>query len=61
MKPDWKDAPEWVQWLAQDSRGCWFWYEEKPEKSKTLWMASNGEWTPYIYCEWDKTLEGRPQ
>lgn len=30
MKPDWKDAPEWAQWLAMDGDGCWFWFEAKP-------------------------------
>lgn len=29
-KPDWKDAPEWAQWLAQDSDGEWYWFEVKP-------------------------------
>lgn len=30
MKPDWKDAPEWAMWLAQDCNGDWYWFEEKP-------------------------------
>lgn len=30
MKPDWKDAPEWAQWLAQDSDGDWWWYAVEP-------------------------------
>ena len=25
MKPDWKDAPEWANYLAQDPFGRWFW------------------------------------
>jgi hypothetical protein len=29
-KPDWKDAPKWAQWLAMDSDGEWWWFEEKP-------------------------------
>jgi hypothetical protein len=30
MKPDWKDAPEWANWLAMDEDGEWFWRESKP-------------------------------
>ena len=32
-KPDWKDAPEWAQWLAQNNAGDWWWYPagESPE------------------------------
>ena len=30
MKPLWKEAPVWAQWLAQDSHGAWGWYEHKP-------------------------------
>lgn len=29
-KPDWKDAPEWAQWLAMDACGCWQWFSKKP-------------------------------
>lgn len=25
--PAWKDAPDWANWLAQDSGGSWYWYE----------------------------------
>jgi len=31
MKPEWKDAPKWANWLAQDANGDWYWYKEKPE------------------------------
>jgi hypothetical protein len=30
MKPDWKDAPGWANWLAQDDSGYWYWYENRP-------------------------------
>ena len=29
-KPDWKDAPEWANYLAMDSEKDWRWYEFKP-------------------------------
>jgi len=28
--PDWKDAPNWAKYLAMDSNGNWYWYENKP-------------------------------
>ena len=31
MKPSWKDAPEWAQWLAMDKAGNWFWFQREPE------------------------------
>lgn len=42
MKPDWKDAPEWAQWLAQDPCGDWFWYENKPYFGESEWVSSGG-------------------
>jgi hypothetical protein len=30
MKPSWKDAPEWAQYLAQDTNGRWYWWEIEP-------------------------------
>ena len=30
MKPDWKDAPEWANYLAMDEDGYWCWYLRKP-------------------------------
>lgn len=38
-KPDWKDAPEWANWLAQDKCGEWFWYEYKPDLRGSTWSA----------------------
>ena len=31
MKPSWKDAPEWAQYLAMDEDGHWLWYANEPE------------------------------
>ena len=39
MKPDWKDAPEWAQWLAMDRNGEWYWHELEPEPNEFY-----GEW-----------------
>jgi hypothetical protein len=29
-KPKWEDAPDWANYLAQDSCGRWYWYKEEP-------------------------------
>ena len=29
-KPSWDDAPDGVQWMAQDKDGSWSWFFEKP-------------------------------
>lgn len=60
MKPDWKDAPEWAQWLALDENGQWCWHEEKPQRLHNKWesdkriCASQIESTSWLY-----SLEGK--
>lgn len=63
LKPDWKDAPKWAQWLAQDEDGAWWWYEGQP-------IAFNNGWCPIKGADgdvqlaqvknWRETLEARP-
>lgn len=36
MKPDWKDAPEWAQWLAGDTQG-FVWSEKEPDFVDGMW------------------------
>lgn len=65
MKPDWKDAPDWAQWLAMDSDGVWYWYETEPEKQLMgAWYLSRAEGrmeeAVLTDSSWDKTLEPRP-
>lgn len=71
-KPDWKDAPDWAMWLAQDNDGRWFWWGEKPVVTgghEDFWMPedpnpdakfcrSGKDGKPPI--DWTKTLEPRP-
>lgn len=73
-KPDWKYAPDWAMWLAQDgkSRGGYFcWFASKPKKAikHDLWLAdfhagsgkfqiANGLFLPAK--DWTETLEPRP-
>lgn len=66
MKPDWKDAPEWARFLAQDSDGEWFWYENEPRPQH----GHSGTWDNHlggkvhnatvVWFPWEKTLERRP-
>ena len=64
-KPDWKDAPYWAGWLAQDWSGRWYWYETRPRSYSIRWgrgdefmLASYG---PGLTNEkWRESLERRP-
>jgi hypothetical protein len=48
MKPDWKDAPEWAQWLAMDPDGSWWWFEHEPIVEFDEWISTPvGE---YLYA-----------
>lgn len=61
MKPDWKDAPEWAQWLAMDGGGRWYWYEMRPTfiVSEGRWMAGrNGRLAAMAGL--NPTCEARP-
>lgn len=68
--PDWKDAPEWANWLSQDSGGNWFWFEHPIYAS-----ADDGVWYEQdefdgMVClageaaecnpEWRTTAQARP-
>lgn len=63
-KPDWKDSPEWANWLAQDKDGGWFWFVYKPVLTDTNWYDPN---ETHAYTgnvsgsrSWKKSLEPRP-
>lgn len=63
MKPDWKDAPEWANWLAMDDGGEWWWYELKPayKKQFSFWMETCGKTEVALPCiSGDESLEARP-
>lgn len=66
MKPDWKDAPEWAEWVAQDADGTWWFYGYKPRPWLGMcWMTSHpmGRQHPHKSepnKNWRKTLENRP-
>ena len=64
MKPDWKDAPEWANYLAMDTDKRWFWYENEPELCRYGWNPANGRMQEAVQGAslWDikQTLEERP-
>lgn len=66
LKPDWKDSPEWAQWLAQDSNGKWFWYEREPLVHFQTWDADLKAESSRVaeaksdLVPWRETLECRP-
>jgi hypothetical protein len=47
MKPDWKDAPGWANWLAMDDDGRWSWSAKKPS-----WDEEEGCWWTTKYWEY---------
>lgn len=64
MKPDWKDAPDWANWLSMDSDGAWWWHENEPHINEYgFWDVEDdaGEKTSAYPYNWKKTLEARPK
>lgn len=54
IKPDWKDAPEWANYLAQDECGAWWWYECEPS-----YCSFNNCWFEILSCRFEEaTLPG---
>jgi len=60
-KPEWKDAPEWANYLAMDWIGDWYWYHEKPRLSDSTWETGGAvRLATHSYHGWQQSLEGRP-
>jgi hypothetical protein len=62
VKPDWKDAPYWCQYLACDLDGMWVWHEYAPmQRSNGTWV-SKGRTLDAIPLNdnWRETKEKRP-
>lgn len=66
-KPDWRDAPEWANYLAQDECGSWYWFEHEPIKMHARFEIdySGGNQRSRAamavsYPNWQETLECRP-
>lgn len=70
MKPEWSEAPEWANWLAQDLNGSWYWYASRPSEGVTHWRAADVTGQSLVPSvarykgndepEWKETLEERP-
>ncbi len=64
MKPDWKDAPSWANYLAQDEDGDWYWYEKEPRQSCSYWVAQKCTEIQYVSTantDWRETLENKAE
>jgi hypothetical protein len=62
MKPDWKDAPDWANWLAMDDDGEWYWYSIEPHLADDCWVSDASKLS-YAgrQVRWDLSLSERPQ
>jgi len=61
MKPDWKNAPEWANYLAQDEDSRWWWFSSKPKEGDTNWYESEGKsYMASTSKNWTESLEQRP-
>jgi hypothetical protein len=49
MKPDWKDAPKWANYLVMEPNGTWWWFQEKP----MFFNKREGVWSTRWYGFWD--------
>ena len=63
LKPSWKDAPEWAEWIAMDDDGEWNWHMTKPSIISPAyhWIASNRIRPVSVIDGWKDTLERRPE
>ena len=62
-EPSWDTAPDWANWLAQDSCGRWFWYSREPSYNKDrVWRTEgvNGRALIASIKGAEKTLQQRP-
>ena len=62
-KPDWKDAPEWARYVAQDADKSWFWHQKEPRLRARDWASDGrilGCGKPDPDESWMDTLERRP-
>jgi hypothetical protein len=68
MKPSWKDAPSWAQWLAMDQGGSWYWYEVEPKldpcEPNTMWVIGKDrtktQHAAWFDEGWETSKEPRP-
>lgn len=59
-KIDWSTAPEWAKYVAMDSSGEWFWFEEKPNCLSNIWLGGKSQTVRFNNSDWKDTLQERP-
>jgi len=62
-KPDWKDAPEWANYLAMDQNGDWYWFENLPSINRDVWASPEKATLAQKSSnhQWKDSVEERPQ
>ena len=40
MRPESKQFPSWMRWIAQDADGVWWGYEHEPHLADTAWYEN---------------------
>lgn len=63
--PDWRTAPQWACYMAQDLNGGWWWYECRPTPSPSGGWMSSQPGSRIQRCEtanpdWRQTIQSRP-
>ena len=64
MKPDWRDAPPWADWLFfQNTERKWYWCENEPKLTGTINPVWNfgGRCEEAFIRDWKNSLERRPK
>lgn len=59
--PDWKRAPAWAKFVAMDSSGAWWWYEERPVLAEGIgiWTAGGTRTEAVKFPGWPASLSAR--
>lgn len=59
IKPEWKTAPEWANYVAMDACGKWFWFENEPvlDAAEKVWRPNQGKNAEAVH--WTETSERR--
>jgi hypothetical protein len=60
-RPDWKNAPDWANYLAQDANGGWWWYDDSLKSSVKSWLNGTRHAAAMAVFNWRETLERRPE
>lgn len=64
-KPEWKDAPEWARYIAQDRDGLWCWFELEPQVRINYWAVNDNGGRHFVIDNeknlgFKDSLEARP-